>query len=202
MSPSTNIVLQPSKVSRDARERLLGHRGAVVWLTGFSGAGKSTVGFALEQALMADGILAFALDGDNVRHGLCGDLGFSPADRSENIRRVGEVAALLADAGTVVVACFISPYQQDRDRARQAAGEHRFFEVFLDTPISVCEERDPKGLYVKARAGTVKEFTGVSSPYERPVSPALTLYTERETVAQSVGRIVGLLRDRGIIADS
>lgn len=200
MSPSTNIVMQPSKVSRDSREQLLGHKGAVVWLTGFSGAGKSTVGFALEQTLMGKGILAFALDGDNVRHGLCGDLGFSPTDRSENIRRVGEVAALLADAGVVVVACFISPYQQDRDRARLAAGDHRFFEVFLDTPMSVCEERDPKGLYIKARAGTVKDFTGVSSPYERPVSPALTLHTDAETVGESVDHIVGLLLDRGVIS--
>lgn len=200
MVPASNIVPQPSKVTADARAALLGHRGAVVWLTGLSGAGKSTVGFALEQELVARGKLGFALDGDNVRHGLCADLGFSPADRSENIRRVGEVAALLAAAGVIVIACFISPFRADRARARRAAGDGRFFEVYLDTPIEVCEARDPKGLYARARAGQIPEFTGVSSPYEPPERPELVLRTQSEPVAASAARVIAVLEQAGILS--
>jgi len=197
MAASENVVRQISKVSVAEREALVGHRGAVVWLTGLSGSGKSTVGFALEQRLIASGHLAFALDGDNVRHGLCGDLGFSDADRSENIRRVGEVASLLADAGAIVIACFISPFASDRLKARSATGSDRFFEVHLDTPLDVCESRDPKGLYRKARAGVIKEFTGVSSPYEIPEAPDLRLQTATEALHASVERVMDLLGQRG-----
>lgn len=178
-------------------ERLLCDRGAVVWLTGLSGAGKSTVGFHLEQRLVADGYQAFLLDGDDVRRGLCRDLGYSEADRVENVRRVGEVAALMADAGVIVIACFISPYRVGREIARRTVGARRFFEIFLDTPIEICEARDPKGLYRKARAGQIQNFTGVSSPYETPLEPALKIHDE--TVADSSDRLVALLRERGFL---
>jgi len=153
---------------------MLGQRGAVVWLTGLSGSGKSTVAYALEAALAGRGRLAYVLDGDNLRHGLNGDLGFGCRDREENIRRVGEVAALLADAGIVAVAALISPYAKDRDRVRDRVGE-RFFEVFCDTPLEVCESRDPKGLYRRARAGEISGFTGIDDPYEAPEAPEMVV---------------------------
>jgi adenylyl-sulfate kinase len=199
MAPASHIVRQTGDVTREQRARILGHQGAVVWLTGLSGSGKSTIGFALERTLCGAGHLAYVLDGDNVRHGLCSDLGFSTHDRDENVRRVGEVAALLADAGAIVIACFISPFVAGRAAARRAAGEGRFFEVFLATPLQVCEERDPKGLYRKARAGQIPEFTGVSSPYEPPDAPELLLHPDRETVAEDVQSVVALLRRHTIV---
>ena len=155
----------------------MGQRGCVVWFTGLSGSGKSTLARALEERLVSSGHLVYVLDGDNIRHGLNCDLGFSPEDRNENIRRIGEVAALFRDAGIVVLTAFISPYRADRDLARQAVGEDRFLEVFVDAPLATCEERDPKGLYVKARAGEIPEFTGLTAPYEEPPNPALVVNT-------------------------
>lgn len=191
--PSPNVMRQRGLVSAEDRARALGQRGAVVWLTGLSGAGKSTIAFGVERALVDAGHLAFVLDGDNVRHGLCADLGFSAADRDENVRRVGEVAALMADAGVIVIASFISPFRAGRAKARDAAGPERFFEVFLDVPLSVCEGRDPKGLYEKARAGKIAEFTGISSPYEPPVAPALVLATGTMPIGSCVDQVMDLL---------
>jgi adenylyl-sulfate kinase len=157
-----------------------------VWLTGLSGSGKTTLATALESELKRRGRPVCVLDGDHLRRGLCSDLGFSPEDRSENIRRVGEVARLLADAGLICITAFISPYQRDRDRARAAAPPGRFLEIYLSAPLEVCERRDPKGLYARARAGTLKEFTGISAPYEPPVRAELELRTDQLSVAQCV----------------
>lgn len=176
----------------------MGKRGAVVWLTGLSGSGKTTVAHALADELTRAGHLAYVLDGDRLRDGLNADLGFTPADRAENIRRAGEVAALFADAGLVAIAAFISPYREGRDKARRAAGEERFLEVFLDTPIEECERRDVKGLYRRARAGEIAEFTGVSAPYEPPLSP--DIHISAGSVEETVDRILGLLAERGVIA--
>ena len=202
MAPAGNLTLHPSAVPAGARETLLRQRGCVVWLTGLSGSGKSTVAGAAEARLVASGHAAFVLDGDNVRHGLCSDLGFSPADRSENIRRVGEVAALLADAGILTLTAFISPYRADRSRARQSVGAERFLEVHLDVPLAVCEERDPKQLYRKARAGQITDFTGVDAPYEAPERPDLTIDTASLSLEECAERLVGLLRERGFLLDS
>lgn len=182
------------------RARLLGQQGTVVWLTGLSGSGKSTVAHALEKRLIEAGHLAFVLDGDNVRDGLNRDLGFSAGDREENIRRIGEVAALFADAGVIALVSFISPYRADRQRARQAAGDTRFLEVFLDTPLAVCEERDPKGLYRRARAGQLAEFTGVSAPYETPDAAELVIDTATTGVEAAVERVLEQLVRRGRLA--
>jgi adenylylsulfate kinase len=187
---SSNITLQPSQVAARDRAQLLGQRGAVIWLTGLSGSGKSTIGYALERRLNGARHLTYVLDGDNVRHGLCSDLGFSPQDRTENIRRIGEVAALFADAGLIIITSFISPYRSDRDLARQRVPAGKFIEVFLDVPVEVCERRDPKGLYKKARAGEILQFTGVSAPYERPSAPELALDTESLDLDASVETIV------------
>jgi len=175
---------------------MLGQRGAVVWLTGLSGSGKSTVAYALEQVLSTRARPSYVLDGDNLRHGLNGDLGFTAADREENIRRVGEVAALFADAGLIAIAAFISPYRRDRDCARRMAAG-RFFEVFCDTPLAVCEARDPKGLYRRARAGEIRGFTGIDDPYEPPESPELTVGPLAP--AHAAAAICGMLEASGII---
>jgi adenylylsulfate kinase len=172
---SRNVLWHGGQVSAGDRARLLGQRGCVVWLTGLSGSGKSTLARALESRLTAAGRACYVLDGDNIRHGLNRDLGFSPADRRENIRRVGEVAALLADAGLIAITAFISPYRAGRKLARQACGESPFIEVFLDASLAVCQGRDPKGLYAKARKGKVRRFTGIAAPYERPVRPEIVL---------------------------
>jgi len=185
-----NLTLHHGEIRRDEREQLLHQRGCVVWLTGLSGSGKSTIAYALQEHLHDQGKLAYVLDGDNLRHGLNADLGFSAEDRRENIRRAGEVAALFADAGVLTITAFISPFRADRDRVRAAVGDDRFVEVFLDVPIEICEQRDPKGLYRKARAGEIAEFTGISSPYEPPLEPALTI----RNAAASVGECVDLVR--------
>lgn len=182
---STNITTVAHDVSDQERWRRHGHRGGVLWLTGLPGSGKSTLAFELERRLFAAGYRAYVLDGDNLRHGLNADLGFSPADRTENIRRVGEVAALFAGAGMVVITAFISPYRSDRAAARKAA-KGIFHEVFLSAGLGVCEKRDPKGLYKKARRGEIGEFTGVTAPYEPPESPELTIDTGAITVEQSL----------------
>lgn len=187
---SGNITLHNSKVTSSDRELLLRQEPATVWLTGLSGAGKSTIAFELERRLMASGRLAFVLDGDNIRHGLSRDLGFSPEDRSENIRRIAEVAKLFNDAGLVVISSFISPYRQDRVLAREIIGADRFIEIYVCADIQICEQRDPKGLYKKARAGGLAEFTGITAPYEAPEAPALAIDTGHLTIEQSVSEIL------------
>lgn len=167
------------------RARRNRHQGGILWLTGLSASGKSTLAVELEHALFSRGCQVFMLDGDNVRHGLSADLGFAPEDRAENIRRVGEVAALFAEAGTIVIAAFISPYRADRDRIRASHSTY-FHEVYLDASVEVCEKRDPKGLYRQARSGKLKEFTGVSAPYEPPLSPNLVVHTGAQSIEQSV----------------
>ena len=196
---TANIFQQQPAITRDERERVLGQRGYVVWLTGLSGSGKSTIGHACEAELLRRGRWAYVLDGDNVRHGLNSDLRFSPADRAENVRRLGEVAALFCDAGAIVLVSAISPFRSDRARARERAGE-RFLEVFVDAPLAVCEERDVKGLYAKARAGEIPEFTGISAPYEAPEQPELVVRTAGASVDDAVSRIVALLAERGAFA--
>lgn len=186
-------------LSRDERERLLGHKGCVVWLTGLSASGKTTIAQALERLLVQEGIPAFVLDGDSVRKGLCRDLGFSESDRHENIRRVGEVAALMAEAGVIAIAAFISPFQKDRITARACAGPNRFIEVFLDAPLSVCEKRDPKNLYKRARSGEIPHFTGITSPYEAPTNAEISLHTAEQTVEECVFTIKTYLIEKGFL---
>jgi bifunctional enzyme CysN/CysC len=187
---SRHITLEGSFVTPEDRARLLGQRGATLWLTGLSGSGKSTLAKALEKRLVESGHLAYILDGDNIRHGLNRDLGFSAQDRTENIRRVAEVARLLNEAGVIVITAFISPYRADRAQARQIIGAGRFAEIYVDAPLELCESRDPKGLYKKARAGEIPQFTGISDPYEAPEAPDLRLRTAEESVDQLVARLV------------
>ncbi len=186
---ATNVTRVSTRVDAGERARANGHRGGILWLTGLSGAGKSTIAMEAERVLFGKGYQVFVLDGDNVRHGLCADLGFSPEDRAENIRRVGEVAALLSEAGFVVIAAFISPYREDRNRVRVIAPD-RFHEVHVRADIETCMERDPKGLYKRALAGEIPEFTGISAPYEEPEAPELAVETGGETPAESVARLV------------
>ena len=182
-----------SKISHQDRSKRFGHPGRIIWLTGLSGAGKSTIAMALERRLFDAGQNVYVLDGDIVRGGLCADLGFSPDDRAENIRRIGEVARIMADAGLLVIVAFISPFRADRDRVRDGMPAGRFTEVHVSTPLEICEQRDTKGLYAKARAGELTDFTGISSPYEPPPSPEVTLPTEQLTVDDCVDRITAAL---------
>lgn len=186
---STNITTVDHLMSLEARARNKGHRGGVFWFTGLSGAGKSTLAMAVEKALFEKGYHVYVLDGDNVRSGLCADLGFSPEDREENIRRIGHVAALMADAGLIVISAFISPYRADRAKAREAAGDH-FHQIYLNADLETCEARDPKGLYKKARAGEIAEFTGIDSPYEAPQNPELVIETHTQSVEECVAQIL------------
>jgi bifunctional enzyme CysN/CysC len=198
---SANVVWHESEVPRDERWRATGAHGATVWLTGLSGSGKSTVASALAARLTERSVLTYTLDGDNLRHGLNGDLGFSADDRTENVRRVGEVARLFADAGVVALVPLISPYRAGRDHARalHAAAGLVFLEVFVDTPIEVCEQRDAKGLYAKARAGELKGFTGIDDPYEPPLAPELTIQGATTPVSEAAARTVELLEGRGVV---
>jgi len=196
---STNVVWHDTEITKDDREKRNGHKGVVIWMTGLSGCGKSTVATKLEERLFAMGCNVFILDGDNIRHGLNGDLGFSPEDREENIRRIGEVAHLFAEAGTIAITSFISPYRKDRDKARKLNEEGEFIEVFVKAPLDVCEERDPKGLYKKARAGIIPEFTGISAPYEEPENPELIIETDKLSVKESVEVIMNFLNSKGIV---
>ncbi|HKY64423.1 MAG TPA: adenylyl-sulfate kinase [bacterium] len=196
---SQNIVWHHGKLSPEQRELKLGQKGAVVWFTGLSASGKSTVAREVELALIENGVNAYVLDGDNIRHGLNSNLGFSPDDRKENIRRIGEVAKLFCEANVVTLTAFISPYKADRDLARKVAPAGQFFEVFCDAGLDVCEQRDPKGLYKKARAGEIPEFTGISAPYEAPDKPELVLKTGKESLEESTRRVLDLLAERGII---
>ena len=196
---SQNIVRTRSKVSDESRRSLLGQEGATVWLTGLSASGKSTIAQELEKQLMAQGRLCYILDGDNVRHGLNRDLGFSMEDRKENIRRIAEVAALMNEAGVIVVTSFISPYRLDRQSAREVIGEESFIEVFVDTPLEICEQRDPKGLYKKARAGEIQQFTGVSDAYEPPLEADVTLPTQELSPTRAADRVIEFLQTKDII---
>ena len=195
----SNIVWHNYAVSKQDRSSQKQHRPCIIWFTGFSGSGKSTVAGALEHALHQAGVHTYLLDGDNVRHGLCKDLAFSDADRQENIRRVGEVAKLMLDAGLVVLTAFISPFSAERQMVRELVGEGEFIEVFLDTPLAVCEERDPKGLYVKARAGEIKHFTGIDSEYQIPSNPEVVLDTSQNQLADSVAQLIDYLKTQQII---
>ena len=196
-----NLFWQQTRVSREDRERRRGHRGAVLWFTGLSASGKSTLAALTEERLWRLGHATFMLDGDNVRQGLNRDLGFSPEDRDENIRRVGEVARLFCEAGTFVTASFISPYRELRDTIRgRMTRDDDFVEIFVDCPVEVCERRDPKGLYAKARAGEIDNFTGISAPYEEPPSPEIHVHTDREDPSDSVDRIMAWLEENGFIA--
>ena len=197
---STNITWHEGHVTRRDREKLLSQRGVVIWLTGLSGSGKSTIAVGAEHQMVSRGHLAYVLDGDNVRHGLNKNLGFSPEDRTENIRRIGEVAKLFADAGVIVLTSFISPYRADRDAVRASVAEGDFLEVYVDASLETCESRDVKGLYAKARAGEIPNFTGISAPYEEPDNPELVVDSGNQTVEQSVGTLLGFLADKGYLS--
>ncbi len=198
MPGDKNLTATQSQVSAGDRAQILGQAGAVLWLTGLSGSGKSTLAYAVERKLVDMGRLAFVLDGDNLRLGLSSDLAFSQEDRSENIRRVGEVATLLSQTGMFVLTSFISPYRKDRDAVR-AKVESAFVEVYLDVPLQVCEERDPKKLYHKARSGQIADFTGISAPYEEPTQPELRINTAEQSVDECVDTIVSYLQEQGLL---
>ncbi len=203
---STNTVWHESYVTRTQREAALQQKGCVLWFTGLSGSGKSTVACALDQLLNKAGQLSYILDGDNIRHGLNGDLGFSAEERTENIRRISEVAALFADAGMITLTAFISPFRADREKARMIIERHRentttptFLEVFIDTPLDICEQRDPKSLYKRARSGEIADFTGISSPYEPPEKPDIHIHTARRTPHEAATQILTHLKSIGIL---
>jgi bifunctional enzyme CysN/CysC len=198
VAKSKNIFWTEAKITSRARAAQKGHRGAVVWLTGLPSAGKSTIAQALERELFSRAMHTYVLDGDNIRHGLNSNLGFSPEDRVENIRRVSEVAKLMADSGVVVITAFISPYRMDRRRAREIAleGDAEFVEVFIDAPLEVCEARDPKDLYKKARAGEIRGFTGIDAPYEAPEDPEIAVHTNQQTVDECIATILEYLLPR------
>lgn len=198
---SNNIVWHKPIVMRTDREQLNGHKSTILWFTGLSGAGKSTLAHAVEARLLQLGCRTFVFDGDNVRHSLCADLGFSKEDRSENIRRIGEMCKLFVEAGVIALTAFISPFQQDRQRARDLMAEGDFLEIYCQAPLAVCEQRDVKGLYKRARAGEIPEFTGVSSPYEEPEKPELVVDTGSQSIEENVEMVINLLKSRGIIPE-
>jgi len=196
---ATNIHWHQGAITQPDRERLNGHRGFTIWFTGLSSAGKSTLAVATEQVLYERGYRTYILDGDNIRHGLNKNLGFSPEDREENIRRISEVAKLFRDAGVINLTAFISPYRKDREAARKLTDDGSFVEVFVDCPVEVCEQRDPKGAYKKAREGIIKEFTGISAPYEAPENPELHLRTDKFSVEECVKAIIDYLTEAGFL---
>ncbi len=198
---SKNITWHGTNVEKGERETALNAKGCVLWLTGLSGSGKSTIAYRVEQLLLERAKFTYVLDGDNIRFGLNKDLGFSPADRTENIRRIGEVAKLFADACAVTATAFISPYREDRDQVRKIMPEGRFIEVYVNTPLEICEERDPKGLYKKARAGLIPEFTGISAPYEEPLNPEIELFSAGKTVDECAMELVNYLVAKGFVQD-
>ncbi|MFB9768469.1 adenylyl-sulfate kinase [Lactiplantibacillus modestisalitolerans] len=199
MNHATNITWQTSQVTQAQRQRLLGHRSAVLWFTGLSGSGKSTIANAVEKALYDRQISSYVLDGDNVRFGLNQNLGFSAEDRTENIRRIGEVSKLFVDAGVLTLTAFISPYRADRDQVRARLGASEFIEIFVDTPLAVCEQRDVKHLYAKARRGEITGFTGIDAPYEAPKRPEITIDTSQQPLATSVEQILTYLTANGYL---
>lgn len=194
-----NVIWFNGYLSREDRERLHGHKGVVIWFTGLSASGKSTIARYLEKQLYNLGCSTYVFDGDNVRHGLCGDLGFSPEDREENIRRIGEMVNLYVDAGIIAIAAFISPYRKDRESIRELAGKDRFMEIYIECPVDVCAARDQKGIYEKARAGVLKEFTGISAPYEPPETPDLIIRSYKEDAMEASQRVLDLIKERQII---
>jgi adenylylsulfate kinase len=196
---SPGVIWHHATVTRERRENLHGHRGVVLWFTGLPSSGKSTIAHATEERLHQMRCRTFVLDGDNVRHGLCGDLGFSESDRTENIRRVGELTKLFVDAGTIVLTAFVSPFRRDRERARGLLSGD-FLGIYCHCPIEVCERRDPKGHYQRAREGKIKDFTGVSAPYEEPADSELVLHTAQLSIEESVEKVLMLLRGRGIVS--
>ncbi len=199
MTVGNNVVWHHHPVDQSVRAAQKKQRPVVIWFTGLSASGKSTLAGALEEVLNTMGYHTYLLDGDNVRHGLCGDLGFSDADRKENIRRVGEVAKLMADAGLIVMAAFISPFRADRKIVRNILPEGQFVEVYMDASLRVCKERDPKGLYVKAERGEIKQFTGIDSPYEPPVEPEVHIDADKTSVPEGMNQLLDYLHERGIL---
>ncbi len=197
---SRNIHWHAGMVTKPDREQISGHKGCTIWMTGLSGSGKSTLAVGLEKALWSRGVRSYVLDGDNIRHGLNKDLGFSPKDRNENIRRIGEVAKLFTDAGVINVTAFISPYRSDRDSVRALMTNGDFIEVHVDCPVEVCERRDVKGLYKKARAGEIPEFTGISAPYEAPLKPEITLRTDQASEDECLESLLSYLEQHGYIS--
>ena len=196
---STNTIWHPTIVTRTKRQALNNHQSVVLWFTGLSGAGKSTLAHAVEERLHQRQCRTFTLDGDNVRHGLCGDLGFSEADRQENIRRVGETAKLFLEAGIITLTAFISPFKEDRARVRSILPHGQFLEIYCNCDLSICEQRDTKGLYQKARAGDIKNFTGIDSPYEAPEKPELNVNTGQSSLNDCVEQVMMMLEEKGII---
>ncbi len=199
MGESTNITWHDSEVTKQDRQQLHGHKSATLWFTGLSGSGKSTISVELEKALFERKKHAFRLDGDNVRHGLNKNLGFSPEDRQENIRRIGEVSKLMVDAGLITITAFISPYREDRDNVRAMLDDEEFIEIYTQCSVEECERRDPKGLYKKARTGEIPEFTGISAPYEEPRNPEITIDTEQLDVKDAVTQILNYLEEHQYI---
>jgi adenylylsulfate kinase len=197
---STNVVWHHATITRERREQLNGHRGAVLWFTGLPSSGKSTIAHAVEDELHRMACRTFVLDGDNVRHGLCSDLGFSAQHREENIRRIGEAAKLFVEAGNIVLTAFISPFRRDRERVRGLFQHGDFLEIYCSCPVEVCESRDPKGHYQRARAGEIKDFTGISAPYEEPYDPDLKLDTGANPLEACVARVCAVLMERGIVS--
>jgi len=196
---ATNVVWHDHAVDREKREQLIKQKGVVLWFTGLSGSGKSTVANEVAHKMHGREKLVYILDGDNIRHGLNKDLGFSPEDRKENIRRISEVANLFADAGLITITAFISPYAKDRNFCRELVGEGRFLEIYVKASLKTCEKRDPKGMYKKARAGEIKEFTGINAPYEEPENPELIIDTDKETVEESAEKVLEKLEELGFI---
>ncbi len=196
---ATNIKWHHGKITKVDRVKLLNQKGVTIWLTGLSGSGKSTIAVELEHALIENRHQAYILDGDNIRHGLNKNLGFSPEDRTENIRRIGEVAKLFTDVGIITITAFLSPYREDRDAVRRLLSDGEFIEVYVKCPLDVCEERDTKGLYKKARAGEVKDFTGISAPYEEPLNPELTIDSSKLTVEESTRAVLNYLEEKGYV---
>ena len=201
MPKSDHIYWHEGDIAKTDRERLAGHRGVCLWFSGLSGSGKSVISRETENSLFERGVRTYVLDGDNIRHGLNNDLGFSPEDRNENIRRIGEVSKLFVDAGTIVMTAFISPYKVDRDRVRKILQVGEFVEIYVEADLDTCEERDPKGLYKKARAGEIKEFTGISAPYESPENPELIINTTQESdIKTNAQKVIKYLESNGYLS--
>ncbi|MCY9110009.1 adenylyl-sulfate kinase [Bacillus atrophaeus] len=199
MSNNQHIVWHPTAVMKADRQKLNRHKSCVLWFTGLSGSGKSVMANAVDEKLYERGIQSYVLDGDNIRHGLNQDLGFRAEDRVENIRRIGEVAKLFVDSGQIILTAFISPFREDRKMVKEKFPQEEFFEIYIKCPLNICEERDPKGLYKKARSGEIKHFTGIDSPYEAPLSPDLTIESDKIPIADAADLIINELQTKGII---